>query len=130
MVNGDRRGWQGARRYAAPILTGLLIGVAGLLPWTMLAQINARVRPDLRWAAQVTVGYLGILLAWLHGWGPPRRTAEHRRQRLRLWPRTEPDPEGLPVGVLVVSLGLLYVAWIALSLMSPMPDLSAYPTTS
>jgi membrane protease YdiL (CAAX protease family) len=29
-----------------------------------------------------------------------------------------------------VLLGLLYLAWIAMSLISPTPDLSAYPTTS
>lgn len=44
--------------YVAPILTGLLIVVAGLLPWTLLAQLNARVRPDLPWAAPTTVAYL------------------------------------------------------------------------
>jgi membrane protease YdiL (CAAX protease family) len=30
----------------------------------------------------------------------------------------------------MVLLGLLYVLWIAISRMSPMPDLSVYPTTS
>jgi hypothetical protein len=41
-VNGNQRKWQGAREYAAPILIGLLILAAGLLPWTVLAQIDAR----------------------------------------------------------------------------------------
>jgi len=116
--------------YVAPILTGLLIVVAGLLPWTLLAQLNARVRPDLPWAALTTVAYLGILLAWLNGWGPPRRSADHRRERLRLWPRNAPDAEGLTAGVVIVLLGLLYVLWTAISRMSPMPDLSVYPTTA
>ena len=116
--------------YITPILTGLLILATGLLPWTWLAQINARVRPDLPWAALVTVGYLGILLVWLNGGGPPRRTASQRRRRLRLWPPSAPDAEGLSTGVVVVLLGLLYVAWIGISLMSPTPDLSVYPTTS
>ena len=119
----------GARgRYLVPVVTGLLIVAAGLLPWTLLAQVNARVRPDLPWAALVTVGYLGLLLAWLDGWGPPGRSAAPRRQRLRMG--SAPDAGGITAGVLVVSLGLLYVAWIALSRMSPVPDLSAYPTTS
>lgn len=118
------------RGYVAPVLVGLLIAVVGLLPWTVLARINATVRPDLPWAALVSMVYLGILLAWLNGWGPPRRAANYRRQRLRLWPRTTPEREGLPVGVVIALLGLLYVAWTGISLMSPMPDLSAYPTTS
>ena len=116
--------------YITPILTGLLIVAAGLVPWTLLAQVNARVRPDLPWAALVTVGYLGILLVWLNGWGPPNVSADHRRQSLRLWPRGTPDANGLTAGVVLVLLGLLYVAWIIISRMSPMPDLSAYPTTA
>lgn len=116
--------------YVAPILTGLLILAAGLLPWTLLAQVNVRVRPELPWAALVTVAYLGILLAWLNGWGPPRRSADRRRQSLRLWPRGAPDADGLPAGAVIALLGLMYVLWIVISRMSQMPDLSAYPTTS
>ena len=116
--------------YVAPILTGLLVVVAGLLPWTLLAQLNARVRPDLPWAALTTVAYFGSLLAWLNGWGPPRRSGDRRRERLRLWPRHTPDADGLTAGVVIVLLGLSYVLWTAISRMSPIPDLSAYPTTA
>jgi hypothetical protein len=59
------------RAYVVPILAGLLIVAAGLVPWTVLARINASVRPEFPWAALVTLGYVGILLAWLNGWGPP-----------------------------------------------------------
>ena len=116
--------------YVTPILSGLLIAAAGLLPWTLLADVNARVRPDLPWAALVTVGYLALSLLWLNGWGPPKRTADWRRQSLRLWSRGTPDADGFPAVVVMVLLGLLYVIWIAISRMSPIPDLSAYPTTS
>jgi len=119
--------------YIAPILTGLLIASAGLVPWTLLAQVNARVRPDLPWAAVTSLAYLGLLLMWLNGSGPPRRTAGRRRQRLRLWPRTKSDEEdtsGVTVGALVALLGLVYVLWIMLGRSSAIPDLSAFPTTS
>jgi len=116
--------------YVTPIFTGLLIVAAGLLPWTLLAQVNVRLRPDLPWAALATMAFLGILLAGLNGWGPPRRNADRRRQCLRLWPRSAPDADGLTAGVTIVLLGLLYVLWIAISRMSPMADLSVYPTTS
>lgn len=116
--------------YVAPIITGLLIVAAGLIPWTLLAQLNARERPDLPWAALATLAYVGILLAWLNGWGPPRRSADRRRQRLRLWPQDAPDADGLTTGVVIVLLGLMYVLWTAISRMSPIPDLSAYPTTT
>ena len=130
MTAGDTKRPTSARDYVIPILTGLLILAIGLLPWTVLAQINARVRPDFPWAALVTLAYLGVLLLWLDGWGPPKRTADQRRQRLRLRPQSAPSDHGLSSGTVVALLGLLYVAWIAISLMSPMPDLSAYPTTA
>lgn len=126
-------GASGARGYIAPILTGLLIAAAGLVPWTLLAQVNARVRPDLPWAAVASVAYLVPLLLWLNGSGPPSRTAEERRLRLRLWPRTTSNAEdtsGLTVGTLVALLGLVYVLWIMMGRLSPVPDLSAFPTTS
>lgn len=89
------------------------------------------MRPDLPWAALVTVAYLGILLLWLIGYGPPRRSSYQRRQRLRLWPRSAPpDADGLPAGVVMVLLGLLYVLWIAISRISPTLDLSELTTTS
>lgn len=112
-----------------PIVTGLLIVAAGLLPWMLLSQLNARIRPDLPWAALVTLAYLALLLAWLDGRGPPVRTVHRRRELLRLHLQTRSDDTALPVSAIVALLGVLYVLWIAISLMSPLPDLSAYPTT-
>lgn len=119
--------------YVTPILTGVLIVAAGLVPWTLLAQVNAHVRPDLPWAAVASLAYLTVLLVWLSGAGPPRKTARHRRQRLRLLPRSKPDAAdtgGLTAGAVVALLGVLYVLWIVVGRLSPMPDLSAFPTTS
>jgi len=75
--------------YATPILAGLLIAAAGLVPWTLLAQRNARVRPDLPWAALATLLYLAVLVLWLEGYGPPKGTAE-----------PGPGPEPLPHDIL------------------------------
>lgn len=119
-----------ATAYVIPILAGLLIAAVGLVPLTLIMPVNARVRPELPWAAAVTVALLAILIAWLHGWGPPTRNAEWRRQRLRLWPPRVMATDGLPVGAIIALLVLLDLAWIAISLMSPLPDLSAYPTTA
>jgi membrane protease YdiL (CAAX protease family) len=95
-----------------------------------LAQINARIRPDLPWAALATVVYFGLLLAWLNGRGPPRSNAAQRNRRLRLWPPSAPDTGGLSTGAVIGLLVVVYVLWTAISLASPLPDLSAYPTTS
>lgn len=122
--------WSPSRAYGVPIVVGFLILAVGVIPWMALARINASVRPDLPWAALASLAYIGLLLAWLHGLGPPARTAVDRRQRLRLWPRSAPDSDGISVGVVVLLLGIMYIAWTAISLLSPMPDLGAYPTTS
>ncbi len=116
--------------YLRPVLTGLLILAAGLIPWTQLARLNARVRPELPWAAVVTVAYLMLLLAWLGGWGPPTGNAEQRRERLRLWPPRPSGGDGLSTAALIGLLVLVYAAWIVIGRMSPLPDVSAYATTS
>lgn len=118
------------RGYFVPIVVGLAILAAGLLPWTWLAQANLRIRPDLPWAAPVSVAYLAILLAWLAGRGPPRRNAGWRRYSTRRQSRAGPNADGLSAGMIVAAFVLVYAVWIALSLASPVPDLSAYPTTA
>ena len=106
-------------RYVTPLLGGFLILAAGLLPWTLLAHLNARVRPDLPWAALVTMAYLALVLAWLQ-----------RRGSLRLWPPSAPEAGPVPVAGIVALLGVVYLAWIAISRASPVPDLSVYTTTA
>lgn len=108
----------------------MAILAVGVLPWLFLARVNATMRPDLPWSALLTLAYVGIMLAWLNGMGPPGRTAESRRQLLRLWPRSPLDPAGPSIIAIVALLALLTAVWIAISLTSPIPDLSAYPTTS
>jgi membrane protease YdiL (CAAX protease family) len=99
----------------------------------LLAKLNATVRPDLPWAALLTLLHLAALLAWLNGAGPPRSTAGQRRQRLRLWPARPRDASGefvLSNGNIVALLGLLYLLWIVVGRLSPTPDLTAFATTS
>lgn len=133
--SASRAAESGPRDYVLPIVSGLLIVAVAIVPWMILAQLNARVRPDLPWAALVAVAYLTPLLLWLNGSGPPRRTALQRRERLRLWP-PRPWPShaesagGLSTATIVALLGLLYLLWIAIARLSPMPDLSVFPTTT
>lgn len=122
-----------ARRYAGPILIGGAVAIAGILPWTLIAPINARVRPDLPWAAVAMIAYLALYVAWLNGAGWPRRWREWRHESLRL---CRPGPStwtraGLgPTLGLLAMLTMLYVLWIALDGQRPPPDLSLYPTTA
>ena len=121
------------RPFAPPVLTGAAVAVAGFAPWSILAPFNARLRPDLPWAALVTAAFLAFYLAWLNGAGWPKTSREARRYHLRWW---RPTPgarsrEGLGLtAVLVLLLAVLYAAWIALGGSNAPPDLAAYPTTA
>ncbi len=117
------------RRLVPPIVNGLAILAAGLVPWHLLSQLNARVRPDLPWAALVSIAYLTIGFVWLAGLGPPRGSAASRRELMRLWPPRAVEGDGVPIGS-IAALFLLYVAWTAMGRLAPPPDLSAYPTTA
>jgi membrane protease YdiL (CAAX protease family) len=122
-----------ARVYFRAIAAGLLIALAGIGPWTVLARANATVRPDVPWAGLTTGVYLLVLLAWLGGLGPPSSSAERRRELLRLLPRrgTLERTEGsLSLAAIVALLAGLYLAWIGIGYLSPLPDLAAYPTTA
>jgi len=118
-----------ARAYAGPIAGGLAILAAGVLPWTAMADLNARVRPDLPWAAAATIVYLAALVAWLHGWGPPRATGSARHRALRLWP-PRPADAAVPPGVVLAMLAGVYLLWIIMSRTAAPVDLSGYPTTA
>jgi membrane protease YdiL (CAAX protease family) len=121
------------RAYLRPIVAGLLIAAAGLIPWAVIAPINKSHRPDIPWAALATAAFTALLIAWLHGFGPPVSTSLVRRQSLRLWPPSPaPDATGgsLPVAALVLLLAAIYVVWIVVGRLSPVPDLSGYPTTA
>jgi membrane protease YdiL (CAAX protease family) len=116
------------------VVEGLLIAAAGIVPFTVAASLNQRIRPDLPWAALMTLAWLLFLIGWLNGVGWPRGTANERRRRLRLWPpvlnKSKEVTGSLPVPAILLALALLYLLWIALGRASTLPDLAAYPTTS
>lgn len=119
--------------YAAPILLGLLIGFVGFAPWVAMAPLNARIRPEIPWAAAATLLYLLLYLAWLNGSGPPAGWKAARRYRLRLWrPGSNGwSKDGLAVTVLLMGvIGLLTVLWIMIGAPERPPDLSSYPSTA
>lgn len=115
--------------YARPILYGLTILVVGLGPWMALARLNLQWRPEVPWAAVAIAFYLVALVAWLQGYGPPRRTSSSRQWHLRL-SRRDADDGGPPIAALLFLLVLLYAAWTLLSRLGDLPDLQAYPTTA
>jgi membrane protease YdiL (CAAX protease family) len=110
----------------------VVIAFAGAGAWVVLARLNATSRPDLPWAAGAMAVYLIALMLWLNGVGPPRASATTRRELLRLWPPQRADErrvDGLSTTALVLLLAALTVVWIGIGRLTPVPDLSAYPTT-
>jgi len=144
--NSDRGGTAGAldqvdaggiRRYLAPIALATAVLVVGLAPWLVLAPLNARVRPELPWAAIATAVFLIAYVWWLAGGGPPRAWRDGRRYSLRLWRPTPRARTGAGIRsaagllALLALLAVLYVLWaVVVQASRPPPDLSAYPTTA
>ena len=114
------------------IVAGALIAVAGIAPWVIVITLNARIHPELPWAACATLVYLFVLMAWLNGWGWPKGSHDFRRHSLRLWRPAPGTWRGGSFGglfALMVAAVALYPTWI---LMSPhrAPEFGAYPTTA
>lgn len=119
--------------YAAPVALGLLVTFVGLAPWVVMATLNARIHPELPWAAAATLAWLILYLAWLNGAGPPARWKAARHHRLRLWRAGSVgwSKDGLVVTLLLMALiGLLAFVWILIGAPERPPDLSPYPSTA
>lgn len=118
--------------YLRPIASGLVIAFAGAGTWFVLARLNATHRADVPWAAAAMALYLVITVTWLNGGGPPRGSATTRRELLRLWPpqRLGPGADGLSTAAMILLLAALTAAWILIGRLTPVPDLSGYPTSS
>ncbi|MEQ8330378.1 MAG: type II CAAX endopeptidase family protein [Longimicrobiales bacterium] len=110
---------------------GWLIALVGVAPWAVLGTINARLRPDIPWAAAGTTVSLVLLLAWLNGFGWPERTKEARRSLLRLrMPSADAWSREQRSGTLALMAGIagMAVLWILVSGGQRITDLSPYPT--
>jgi uncharacterized protein len=119
--------------YIKPVLVGALVAIVGIVPWVVLAPLNARVHPELPWAGLATAAFLLLFILWLNGAGWPGSSSELRKRRLRLWPPTparEAGDHALAVPLIVLLLGLLTVMWVLVDGSTGPPDLSAYPTTA
>src|SRR5688572_11182018 len=99
-----------------PVAIGLAVAAVGILPWTVMAWMNAQVRPDLPWAALATAIYLILFLAWLNGAGPPGRWKQARRELLRLRSGQPGNLHGdehlLSTPAIIVAFVVLTAVWI------------------
>ena len=115
------------------VLMGVAIAVIGAVPWIMSARLNARMHPELPWAAAATSCWLLVMLLWLGGFGWPRNTSASRWFHLRLW---RPWPGAWAGGNLATILGLICALvgltgyWILVQSGRPPVDVSVYPSTA
>ena len=71
---------------AIAIALGLFIAAAGVFPWSVVAQLNARLWPRVPWCVPVGLVWLALFWTYLTGRGWPRSTAQNRKQLLRARP--------------------------------------------
>ncbi len=118
----------------AALAASFAITAIGQGVWGALALVNLKTDPATPWAAGVMAVVLAALLAWLGGWGWPRRNSEARRALLR-W---NPMPAGVffwAVFTGLLSLVALGGVWIATSdlIVIPagvQPDMHGIPPTT
>lgn len=67
-------------------LIGVVVLVAGVVPWSLLASANLKRGSSFPWAVVVEVVYLGLVWQYLRGRGWPGSTSEIRRRNLRANP--------------------------------------------
>lgn len=116
------------------IVVGILVMLAGTLPWNLLFSANLRFFTGAPWIAPIIAVYLVFYWLYLRGAGPPESTSERRRAGLRANP--------LPLKVWVWSLiaGALGIVALVLALrvanrlvvlpQQQLPDLSGIPAAT
>lgn len=118
---------------AVALVMGLMIALAGTVPWVVLIRMNVRESPESPWAAVATLGWLIVMLVWLGGRGWPRRTSAFRRFHCRLW-RPEPGAwSGESLTAILSLIGAmvgLSVVYVLMGASQQPVDVSAYPTTA
>lgn len=115
------------------IIWGVLIAIVGAVPFSVLAEYNRNIHPELPWAAVITTLYILAMLFWLNGGAWPRSSAASRRFKLRLWrPATGAwcAENRLEIIGLVCAIIGLYALWIVTTPNQVITDFSPYPTTA
>ncbi len=96
-----------------PIVAGLGVLVAGILPWSLLAQANLHVGHRFPWAAAVELVYLALLWQYLAGKGWPASTSAARR----LWLRANRVPAPILTWAFIAG-GLMAAGLVAMQVLA------------
>jgi membrane protease YdiL (CAAX protease family) len=110
---------------------GLLVMLAGTIPRNILFAANLRYFPSVPWAVPATAAYLWFFWHYLRGDGPPRSTAEFRRQSLRAHrvPKRVWAWAALAggLGIIALVLALRVVSRLVVLPAQQLPDLTNIP---
>ena len=102
------------------VLIGLVVSLAGQLPWSILVTLNLRSPHSPPWAAFVMAAYLILYWRYLNGWGWPKSNSLDRRKSFRA---CNLSPEvwftAMPASVLAVAIAVALQS--AFSKLVPMP---------
>jgi membrane protease YdiL (CAAX protease family) len=116
------------------VLIGMLVMLAGTVPWDIVIIGNFRFLPSVPWALPVIGVYMFFYWRYLSGWGEPQSTAATRRERHRANP--------LPVrtwmwaliagglGIVALVLALKLANRMVLLPKQEVPDLSHMPVVT
>ncbi len=126
------RAWQRIPILVRALLTGLGVQLLGVVPFSILVQINLTTSPSIPWAVPVELLLLWGLFRYLRGDGPPHSTGAVRRRWLRACPPRghigAVTIAGAMLGMTVASLVILGYSLIevpegALGLIAVLPEL-------
>jgi membrane protease YdiL (CAAX protease family) len=114
------------------VLVGLAVTAAGTVPWAFLSLVNVRTSPHVPWAGPLTAAWLWLYWRYLSGQGPPRSTADLRREQLQIRPLA-PRIWGWALLATISGFAALIAFFLAASRVAPIlprvevSDLDRYP---
>jgi membrane protease YdiL (CAAX protease family) len=105
-VNAPTALWARLPVIVRAVVSGVVVAVAGALPWALLVSANSRNWPAVPWAVPPAALYLWLFWRFVRGRGWPRAGAEARRILCRANPLTA---EAWAMSLLAGILGLASV---------------------
>jgi membrane protease YdiL (CAAX protease family) len=98
--------WQRLPTIVRASITGVIVAVAGIIPWSAFVLLNQRYATAIPWAIVPTAAWLWLYWRWLGGAGWPGSTSRARRELRRANP-VEPDVLGAAIVVGMIGFGAL-----------------------
>ena len=82
-MNFVQKTWSYIPVFVRAIINGVLVALAGILPWSLMVKLNIAYYPNIPWAVLANAVYLWFFWKYVRGKGWPRSTSESRRLNCR-----------------------------------------------